>query len=208
MAAMDWLDGRGFNLLTIIIALVALVAGVVGVLYARRALFPVNRAISYRMDTSRLLAGDAQALPGALTVNYNGEDLQDPHVVKLRLRSTGRHAVASEHYDQGRPIKFDLGRPVVLLDSPSTSAIEVIGSQVKYGPELMPPGQSVTVSLITQGKPLLSVEQYFIDTKVINESPEPSSAVQVARWEFLPAVLGTLAAVGAVLSSVLESLFR
>ncbi|MFE7835796.1 hypothetical protein ACFU53_06910 [Streptomyces sp. NPDC057474] len=206
--AADWLDGRGFNLLTIIIALVALVAGVVGVLYARRALFPANRAISYRMDISRLLAGDAHALPGALTVNYNGEHLRDPHVVKLRLRSTGRHAVASEHYDQGRPIKFDLGRLVVLLDSPTVSAFEVSGSQVKYGPELMPAGQSVTLSLITEGKPRLSVEHYFIDTKVINETPEPSSSDRMMRREALPAVLGMASAIAAVVATVLEAVNR
>ncbi|MFI9346231.1 hypothetical protein ACIG0D_33965 [Streptomyces sp. NPDC052773] len=74
----------------------------------------------------------AGSLPGALTMSYEGQMLRNPHVVKLRLRNAGRHAVASDHYDQGRPIRFDLGRPVILLDSSAPGAFSVEGSRVSY----------------------------------------------------------------------------
>ncbi|WP_159073536.1 hypothetical protein [Streptomyces sp. RTd22] len=208
MTALDWLDGRGFNLLTIVIALLALIAGIAGVLYARRALFPANRAISYRLDTSRLLAGDARSLPGALTVSYEGQALQDPYVVKLRLRNTGRHAVASEHYDRGRPIKFVLGRPAIMLANSANGSFSVDDGQVSYGPELLPAGRSESLSLITEGKPSLTVEHYFIDTKVIDESPESDRlSNRDLRSLGMTATAAVVASLGSAASALLDTVF-
>jgi hypothetical protein len=207
MMAMDWLAGRGFNLLSIVIAILALIAGSFRVLYGRRALFSANREISYRLETSRLLAGDAHSLPGALAVSYEGQLLRDPYVVKLRLRNTGRHAVASDRYDQGRPIQFDLGHPAILLDSSANSGFRVEGSQVSFGPELLPAGGTKTLSLLTEGKPCLTVNHYFIDTEVTNESPESDTCTsdRQVRSAVVAATGGAVAALMSVVVTFLSS---
>ncbi|PYC73901.1 hypothetical protein C7C45_06085 [Micromonospora arborensis] len=99
--------------------------------------------------------------------------LHDPYVVTVILRNTGRHAIASEHFDQGRPIRIDLGVSVEALlhppDGAASSGVAVDGQAILFGPELIRHKQETLIQILTSDAPKPSkdaVIEHLVDTEV------------------------------------------
>jgi hypothetical protein len=199
--SVDLLDGRGFNFLTITIAVIALISGTIGVIYARRALFPPKREIAYSLESSAPLINDASNLQNGISVIHNGTTLRNPYVTTLKIRNSGRHAVASEHYDQGRPLTLDLGKPIMDLTSSASGSYGTQGTSITYGPELLPSGHSLKFTALTEGKPTLTIRHYFIDTKVIDEARKRVRPSYVDLTSILAALMGVISALLSIWTS-------
>ncbi|MGW2955012.1 hypothetical protein [Streptomyces eurythermus] len=170
--AIDVLDGRAFNLVTLILAVGALLLTIAGLYYARRALFPPKRRLSYYLESASPLVNASGVLPGTIQVSRNGVALSDPHLVVIWIKNTGRHAIASDLFDQGRPLEVDLHAPIVELaaadgeGSTLASGYAAVGTKITYGPELIPSGRKITFTALVDGDPSVSLHDYFIDVQV------------------------------------------
>ncbi|MGW3422608.1 hypothetical protein [Streptomyces phaeochromogenes] len=165
-----------------IIALVCtLILGTIGIYYAREAILPPKRQLSYRMLSRAPLINQGSISSGQIIVTHNGVVLQNPHVLVVSLTNTGRHEVASDYFDQGRPLTFELSTPVIDLTSMTGRTLKILrpeGTVIPFGPELIKRRQVVTFTALTEGEPRLAVHDYIIDTKVIDGS---TRAVQRRR---------------------------
>lgn len=203
--AVDVLDGRAFNLVTLILAVAAILLTIAGLYYARRALFPPKRRLSYYQESSSPLVNAAGALPGTIQVTRNGVALSDPHLVVIWIKNTGRHAIASDLFDQGRPLEVDLHAPIVELAAADedgaalATGYAALGTKITYGPELIPSGRKITFTALVDGDPSVSLHDYFIDVQVkLSSDPLASSLRSVA--------LSAGAAVAAALFTLVQSL--
>ncbi|WP_030555680.1 hypothetical protein [Streptomyces exfoliatus] len=196
----DVLDGRAFNLATIVIATLALILGIVGVIYARRALFPPKREITYAIESAPLM-NETSTLQHGVSVVHNGVTIRDPHMFTLRLTNTGRHAVASDYFDQARPLAFDLGTPILETTTTFGGRYSTQGSVISFGPDLLASKQSISFTALTEGRPDVQVQEYLIDTKLrklVDQNLTPRTVVIHAPSLF--------AAVAASVSAVLSLL--
>ncbi|WP_367320810.1 hypothetical protein [Streptomyces sp. HUAS ZL42] len=172
---MDMLEGKGFNLVTIGLAVLALALGAVSVYYARRALFPPKRQLLYDLESASPLVDQSGLQSGSMTIEVlcNGVALTDPYVAVVRLKNSGRHAIASEQFDRQRALEIDLNVSVVELLSADAgqhgaviSACAVSGTTISFGPELIRKGQAITLTALVEGAPTLDVRDHFVDVQL------------------------------------------
>ncbi|MDQ1027065.1 hypothetical protein QF035_004647 [Streptomyces umbrinus] len=150
-----------------------LILGAIGIYYAREAILPLKRQISYRILSRVPLINQGSISSGRIVVTHNCVVLQNPHVLVVSLTNTGRHEVASDYFDQGKPLTFELSTPVIDLTSMTGRTLKIIrpqGTVIPFGPELMKRRQVVTFTALPEGEPHLAVHDYIIDTKVIDGS--------------------------------------
>ncbi|MGW9196581.1 hypothetical protein [Micromonospora chersina] len=199
--ALDLFEGRGFNVATLAVAVLALVVGAVAVYFAREALFPPRRRLSIRLLKPARLLGRAGGEVRDLEVSHRGRVLEDPYVVTVIMRNTGRHAIGSSQFDQGRPIQIDLDAPIEALLGPAsgqaTSSVAVDDRVILFGPDLIRRKQEIQIQVLTSRAPVLSdsaVTEHLVDTSVIVEiGPYEQSTGSLAwRWLVLVAATGAL----------------
>jgi len=181
---MSVFTGSAYNMAALVVAVVALVAGIFGALYARRALSPPSRRLTLNALPPAPLLSTTSAPEAGIVVSHRGSPIIDPHVVTLSAENTGRHAVGSDQFDQGRPIKIDLGAPIKAILQVSTVPIsekdfvhKFEGSHVFLGPDLLNPGDSVVLQTLTEGTPSsaslrLRTDTYLKDTRVDFAQPD------------------------------------
>ncbi|MFD3676451.1 hypothetical protein [Streptomyces sp. NPDC058613] len=210
--AVDLLEGKGFNLATLVVAALALVMGTLAVYYGRKALFPPKRQLTYLMERSSPILDRSALDPGnnAIEVRRNGVPLIDPHLVVVWAKNTGRHAIASEQFDQGRPLELDLQAPIVELITAEVggsqsvmSACAISGKSVLFGPELLKRRQAVTFTVLTEGNADLVVREHFIDVKM-KDAGHLSRQERFFRAMAEPAGVGALAATAAMLATLIS----
>ncbi|WP_405762509.1 hypothetical protein [Streptomyces sp. NBC_00045] len=209
--AVDLLDGKGFNLATLILAGLALLMGVLAVYYGRKALFPPKRQLTYQLERSSPILDQSGLDPSndVIEVTRNGVPLVDPHLAVVWVRNTGRHAIASEQFDRGRPLELDLQTPIVeLLTAEAAGARSLVGAcsvsgkSVLFGPELIKRGQTVTVTVLTEGSADLVVREHFIDVRLSNAG-RVSGQGHFVRSVGGPALLSALTATAGLLVNIL-----
>ena len=203
--SVDFLDGRVFNLLTLMLTVFGLLLALVSVYLARKALFPPKRQVAYLLESASPFTSRAVHFQ----VSYNGVALHRPYVAVLRLENTGRHAVSSEHYDQGRPIELDLGAQIVDVtsfecDPPGYEAgsYHVIGQKISFGPELINRGQCISFTVVTDGRPQLVLRHHLIDTKI--REGGGSRRFSAAQQQLLVAV--AVSVIGALATALASAL--
>ncbi|MGW4157506.1 hypothetical protein ACWEDF_30610 [Micromonospora chersina] len=170
--ALDLFEGKGFNGATLTVAVLALLVAGVAAYFAREALFPPKRRITIHVLTPvRLLSGARVGLED-VEVSRQGRVLPNPHVITVLIRNTGRHAVASEQFDQGRPLAVDLQAPIEALltsaDGESPFGVTVDGSTVRFGPELIRRKQEIPIQVLTSdwSDPEIILTEHLVDTEV------------------------------------------
>ncbi|WP_349880833.1 hypothetical protein ABIH81_14960 [Micromonospora sp. HUAS YX12] len=169
--ALDIFEGKGFNGATLAVAVLALLVAGVAAYFAREALFPPKRRITIHVLTPvRLLTGARVGLED-VEVSRRGRVLPDPHVITILIRNTGRHAVASEQFDQGRPLTIDLQSPIEALLNPAggqaPSGVVVEGTSVCFGPELVRRKQEIPIQVLASewGDPEITLTEHLVDTE-------------------------------------------
>lgn len=133
-----------------------------------------KRRLTYSLtDDTPLLATTTALARADVEVVYQGQRLDAPRVVSVRLVSQGRRDIASDDFDQERPLAIDLGVPIVKrLATESApeipeSAIRVEGSKLMFGPCLIRKRQVMSFAfLVDGGRPQLSHEDYLLNVDV------------------------------------------
>jgi hypothetical protein len=100
-----------------------------------------HRELNYSIITNVPLLGRvAKAARQDLKVIYRGDHVPNPRIVTIRLAARGRKDIRSNEFDQGKPLIFDLGVPIINVVSSSAEAQEVTnahGTTIEFGPSLI-----------------------------------------------------------------------
>ena len=160
-----------------VVAIIGVIVAIIGVFYTRLTTTKRELLVMPRVPIHLLRRVDNAV---RISVLHDGQPIAEPYVTVLRLLSTGRSAIATEHFDQNRPLLVDVGVPIVdLLQVNFTNggfAVQTRGTTVAFGPDLLARGDVVETHLLTDGEPMLSresVSYHLIDTSV--EFVEPGS---------------------------------
>jgi hypothetical protein len=90
-----------------------------------------------------------------LKVIYDGAAVKNSHFIELQLVNRGRGDIASTAFDQGMPIRFDLGIDIVKLlqitlepEEPRALKVRADGSVLEIGPGLIHSHQALSITLL------------------------------------------------------------
>ncbi|MFC7906308.1 hypothetical protein ACWEQW_08640 [Streptomyces nigra] len=146
-----------------------------------------------------------------IEVLCNGVALTDPYVAVVRLKNSGRHAIASEQFDRQRALEIDLNVSIVELLSADAgqhgaiiSACAVSGTTISFGPELIRKGQAITLTALVEGAPTLDVRDHFVDVQLKRASVggAPMAAAFADRVATSAATAGATTALAAAITSL------
>jgi hypothetical protein len=120
-----------------------------------------NRRITYGVPVSAGLI-DQSAIQSSrrpdLHIWWRYEVIADPYVLEVALNYRGRRVIKSDDFDKGRPFCIDVGVPIIELlekvfdpeEAPSPS-VEVSGTALRIGPDLLRKRQAMTFVILTDG---------------------------------------------------------
>jgi len=182
---------------------------VIGALTVRATLHAgsTKRRLTYRLaDDTPLLARTTALAEGDLEILYQGQRIDQPRVVSMRLESRGRRDIGSDDFDERRPLAIDPGVTIVkrLATEPAPeipeSAIRVEGTRLMLGPCLIRKRQVMSFAfLIDGGQPRLSHQDYLlnVDVRESADTAEPhwSESVRVMTEAATTVVAATAGAV-------------
>ncbi|RSS79503.1 hypothetical protein [Streptomyces sp. WAC06614] len=191
----------------------ALLVGAGTMWAALRAANPKRRIEFWMKDTP--LLRDHRTLSGHLEVLRNGSTLADPRLVRVLVRNSSRRDVASAAFDQGTPLRMNLGVPILDVLStevkPATAQAPpsaVDGSELRIGPGRIGRGSQVTYLLLVDGRPTFSCQHSLIDVTVTEAEDIYLTGTMVrTRSRGNVFALGA-AAVAAILTSYLAPLIE
>ncbi|MFF0659261.1 hypothetical protein [Micromonospora tulbaghiae] len=211
--ALDLFEGKGFNGATLTVAVLALLVAGVAAYFAREALFPPKRRITIHVLTPVRLLNGARVGLEDVEVSRRGRILPNPHVITVLIRNTGRHAVASEQFDQGRPLTVDLQAPIEALLNPAggqaPSGVVVDGTTVCFGPELIRRKQEIPIQVLTSewSNPEITLTEHLVDTEVrvqLGGFDQPRASRPIDVLATAAASVGTTAAIVSLLTGFLN----
>lgn len=146
-----------------------------GTIWATMRAANPRRTLHYEFNVMPLVQ-QHEGLTGSLEIRFNGNLLQDPHIIWAGLSNMGKRDISSSHFDQDRPIKMIMGVSVVNLLSIVTHGgtaaaptASVQGGELHVGPGRIGRGDVVTYALLVDGKPNCSLTHELIDVKVKQE---------------------------------------
>lgn len=169
--SMSFFEGRPYNVLATALAVVGGLGGLLGAYYGRRALFPIRRRLEFAVAIPASLIERPQKQLGDISVLLNGVPVPDPHVTTVVVESSGSHDIATEQFDNGRPIVLDFQAEIVSLmrlDSISrTPKWSVDKTRLFIGPDLIRTNQRMIFQVLTARAPAPhQIESYLADTDV------------------------------------------
>lgn len=160
----------------IALSVLTLLAGIIVPIWLHRRAHP-ERQLRYRVYPTRIL----QHVPrgaGALTIQLEGQVVEDPHAVILELRSTGRADISTAAFDSGRSLVVDLGARIlpgtveVVRSEPTRVQLEQISdTRLAIHPQLLPKTVLLELRVITETGPSARIESPLIDVSVVNDAP-------------------------------------
>ena len=166
------------------------VVGVLGAIAAVWVAFAVGfprRRLFYRMQAAAPLMAAPEGARGDLELRHRGKVLDDPRALTIELISRGRKDISNDAYNDDRPIRLDVGAPIVdLLQVASKPEglpkpkVAIDGTAVNIGPSLISKHHVITITVLTDGgKPALSCESPLIDIDVRQGPGDPNRVVAV-----------------------------
>ncbi|MFP1624044.1 hypothetical protein ACLB9X_02210 [Streptomyces sp. 5K101] len=152
-----------------------------GGMYAtHRAAFPKRRLV-YSFSSSSLVQRHQRNISAnVLHIRLGERELHNPRLVGLRLENTGRRDISSAQFDQGEPLRIDLGLPVVELVSMAAEPPSALGlSPDGWGdhgmtirPGRLGTGEAITYTLLVDGDPsFYRLTHSLVDVKVKEKFP-------------------------------------
>lgn len=188
--------------LTIAAIIVSLLVGLAGALTTYLVSTP-RRQLLFRLESCTSLLSTSPDARKELKVLYGNEELADPHILNVKLISRSREDIASEAFDQSRPIVLDVGMPIIAL-LPMDAKSEVLpkfkfeGTAVKVGPDLIKRRQRMSFTLLADGpNAQLSCESHLVNVKVQEEPPDEIIRRRV-NWIFNSIEWGAVLVGGAI----------
>jgi hypothetical protein len=127
----------------VVVAIVAIVAGV-GVAVWQNP----SKSVEWDIEAVGLLRQRTD-FGGAVMVLVNNQPVASPTSVTVWLRNSGRRAIRSSDFDQGKACVFDLGSSVLVgLDLPEDAYVDMIDGKIVILPRLLHPGEEVRASVL------------------------------------------------------------
>ncbi len=163
---MDILEGRDFNAVTLGLAAIGALAGVVAVvlaiIFGVKSLRPRRPRLSVSaLAPASLLTPDSKEVDD-LRLRYGGKDLSEPYIATFVLENRGNAHLDSSCFDQGRPIRLDLGVKILAVlkvslqpGQPDSFVHERKKTAILLGPDVLKPGQQLVVQLLVEREPHL-----------------------------------------------------
>jgi hypothetical protein len=157
----------------------------------RTVLDPNKRRLFYSMPTVAPLLRQVGA---DLEVRHEGQLLALPYAVKVQLVSRGRKDIPSSSFDNGEPIILDVGAPIVTglsvdSDTDTMPPHVVKGTELHIGPGLIRKRQTLTFTLLTDGRPTLTCRNSLIDVQVLKQTSEPTEISKTRAWQVITLTL-------------------
>lgn len=160
------------EILTVVGIVVGIIAIVVGALAARR--WGARRGKVFFEFSSTGLIPEDQVGPGKLLkVTFRDFEVNDPHLVTLRLRNVGPSDVSSSHFDAGKPVVISLNCTMFGVTStshPDSTMTTAVGGEgvVELRPCLLVRGEEWLVTAVVGGKPNPKLTSPLIDTDIVD----------------------------------------
>jgi len=168
------------NILTAVGIAVGVLAIIVGVFAARRW---GNRRLRllFNVTAIPLILGGAQS--GLLKVTFRDIDVDDPHLVTIRLKNVGSADISSERFDAGRPLVVNLNCTmygVVKTTHPRSTVSTALGADgvVQLTPQLIRRGEDRVVQAVVSGPPAPALDSPLVDTDIVSG---PTYASELAK---------------------------
>lgn len=135
------------------------VAGIAATVIVGLKVLPRRRLKCTAVSRTRLMYAP-QAIRDNLKLSYKDKTLADPYIMVLEIASTGRSAIPSSSFDNGRNLQLELAAEIETILSveykPTSATKPVIrshGSAIEFGPELIARRETINVSVLTEGNP-------------------------------------------------------
>jgi hypothetical protein len=164
-----------------------------------------KRRLMCAMPVITPLLNSAAGVTGTIEVRRDGQLLTNPRVVELKLASRGRNDIPRSAFDGHRPIRLDIGTPIVQCLSVTTQPDDrtmpeptIDGTALLIQPTLIGKHQTTVYSLLIDGsEPSLSKpEQTLTDVDIQKRDPDDSTGTRqligALALAVLVAVLGLL----------------
>lgn len=142
-----------------------------------------RRRLFYSMPTATPLI-TRHSLLTELVIVHRGDRLSNPHVLEVRLACQGRHDIPSSAFDNGEPLRLDVGVPIVNIlgtrttpDAARSPAVAMDGTALLIAPSLIKRGQRTSFTLLVDGPdPALTCPQPpLIDVDVQHQAESAES---------------------------------
>jgi hypothetical protein len=161
--------------------------------FPRRRLFYRMRAVAPLLVTPADRHGDVELL-------YCGTRLTDARALTIELISRGRKDIPSDAYNDGQPIRLDVGAHIIevlqIASEPETlprPQVSANGTSLMIGPSLIGRRHRITLTVLTEGGlPSLSCTSSLIDIQVRRRADEQALQDAVVPW-VMPWLVGLLA---------------
>jgi hypothetical protein len=122
-------------------------------------------------------------------VLVDGEKIVNPTVLEIRIFNPDRRGISSEAFDQRRPLRFEVGVPIVKLLAAESFPAQVEAPKVAIdnaafaiGPDHIASKQSITVSLLLGGSdPQVTVPKPHLVNVDVHERPNNGEPVFSTR---------------------------
>ena len=155
--------------------------GIVATVWVTLRVANSKRRLMYSMPVVTPLLNAMADMPTDIEVRRGGHTLKDPCVVNIKLAGQGRRDIQRPDFDGGRPVRLDIGTPIVeclkVITTPADRGkpeCRIDGSALLIGPCLIGKRQSTTFSLLVEGsEPVLSrPEQILADVSIRYGDPD------------------------------------
>ncbi len=183
---------------------VAGVLGAVAVVWVTLTVGFPRRRPYYRMRAVAPLMVAPEGVHGELELLHRGKLLTDPRALTIELVSRGRKDIPNDAYNDGRPLRLDVGASIVevlqVTSDPATlptPEIAADGTSVNIGPSLIGRRHVITITVLTDGgQPALTCRSPLIDVQVrlrSDESPRTAAGVTPVVMTLVMAVAWVVA---------------
>jgi hypothetical protein len=157
-------------------------------------------------DTALLTSGAREQVGLDLQVTLRGQVLDDPHVVQLQVESRSRRDIRGTDFENGMPLKLDLGTPILNLVTVDTGGsempdikVQTESTMVSIGPGLIKKGQIISVGLLTDSPVLLTCPNPQIADVVVRQRRPDLDLDRALALAPVSAALGCLPGAGLAL---------
>lgn len=186
-ASWDW--SLTWNIVAAVVGILTLV----GVIYAVIGYYRDHpkRSIEYTVRVRQLV----QAVPmGMLEIKAGDTVFTNPYFCELQLVSNSRADIPSSAFDAGRLLSFGVrSEEVVLLEQKSTGGLTISKSSknqvgptvLAIKPQLIRKRASAVVTLLSNGKPSLTISSPLIDIPITNVTDRPAKVNLFLAWFYL-----------------------
>jgi hypothetical protein len=171
--------------------LVTLIVGIATIVVTFVVGFPKRRLL-YGLWTTTPVGASGKSGTEDLQVSHRGVPLKAPQILEIILFTRGRKDIPSSAYDQGRPIRLDVGIPVLEVlgassypKSYETSKVTADGTALLIGPDLIRAGQRISIPILVDSREYryrVKCQSTLIDVSVSAWKPRLTSSRKIVVY--------------------------